>query len=144
MPTIRTAHTVWEGNLFEGTGQTTLDTSGLGTYDVTWKARSEDANGKTSPEELLAAAHSACYSMAFSNELDGAGFKAERIETSSAVGFQPGKGVTGSELTVTAKELARVADELGTAAAEDLLGRLGIDPAASADHLTPVKVQEQG
>lgn len=103
MPTIRTAHTVWEGNLFEGQGQTTLDTSGLGSYDVTWKARSEDANGKTSPEELLAAAHSACYSMAFSNELDGAGFKAERIETSSAVGFQPGKGVTGSELTVTAK-----------------------------------------
>ena len=53
---------------------------------------------------------------------------------------------TGNEqqLTVTAKELARVADELGTAAAEDLLGRLGIDPAASADHLTPVKVQEQG
>ena len=96
MPTIRTAHTVWEGNLFEGKGQTTLDTSGLGTYDVTWKARSEDANGKTSPEELLAAAHSACYYMAFSNELDGAGFKAERIETSSAVGFEPGKGVTGS------------------------------------------------
>ena len=48
------------------------------------------------------------------------------------------------QLSVTAKELARVADELGTAAAEDLLGRLGIDPAASADHLTPVKVQEQG
>jgi osmotically inducible protein OsmC len=102
MPTIRTAHTVWEGNLFEGSGQTTLDTSGLGTYDVTWKARTEEANGKTSPEELLAAAHASCFSMALSNELDGAGYKATRIETSSAVGFQPGKGVTGSDLTVTA------------------------------------------
>lgn len=103
MATIRNAHTVWQGNLFEGGGETTFDYSGIGTYEVTWKARTEDARGKTSPEELLAAAHSACFSMAFSNELDNAGYKAERIETKSEVGFQPGKGVTGSNLTVTAK-----------------------------------------
>lgn len=103
MATTRTAHTVWQGNLFEGAGQTTFDTSGLGTYDVTWKARSEEANGKTSPEELIAAAHSACFSMAFSNELDSAGYKAEQIETKSEVGFEPGKGVTGSNLTLTAR-----------------------------------------
>ena len=103
MATTRTARTVWQGNLFEGAGQTTFETSGLGTYDVTWKARTEEANGKTSPEELLAAAHASCFSMAFSNELDGAGYKAERIETSSEVGFKPGEGVTGSKLTMTAK-----------------------------------------
>ena len=103
MATIRNAHSVWQGNLFEGAGQTTFETSGLGTYDVTWKARTEEANGKTSPEELLAAAHASCFSMAFSNELDGAGYKAERIETSSEVGFKPGEGVTGSKLTMTAK-----------------------------------------
>ena len=103
MATIRNAHTVWQGNLFEGAGETTFDYSGIGTYDVTWKARTEDARGKTSPEELLAAAHSACFSMAFSNELDKAGYKAERIETKSEVGFQPGEGVTGSKLTVSAR-----------------------------------------
>lgn len=103
MATIRNAHSVWQGNLFEGSGETTFDYSGIGTYPITWKARTEDARGTTSPEELLAAAHSACFSMAFSNELDGAGYKAERIETTSEVGFQPGEGVTGSKLTVTAK-----------------------------------------
>ncbi|MDQ4489712.1 OsmC family peroxiredoxin [Sinomonas sp. ASV486] len=111
MPTIRKAHTVWQGNLFEGSGQTTLDTSGLGTYDVTWKARTEEANGKTSPEELLAAAHASCFSMAFSNELDGAGYKAERIETSAEVGFKAGEGITGSQLTVTAQVPGIAQDE---------------------------------
>ena len=69
MAATRTAHTVWNGNLIEGAGNTTLDSSGLGTFDVTWKARTEQSGGKTSPEELIAAAHSACFSMAFSHEL---------------------------------------------------------------------------
>jgi osmotically inducible protein OsmC len=103
MATIRTAHTVWKGNLTEGSGQTTLDSSGLDTFDVTWKARSEDANGKTSPEELIAAAHSACFSMAFSNGLAGAGYTAEEIRTQAEVDFVPGTGITTSKLTVSAK-----------------------------------------
>ncbi|GHG41374.1 peroxiredoxin [Sinomonas cellulolyticus] len=103
MATIRNAHTVWNGTLMEGSGQTTLDSSGLGTYDVTWKARSEDANGKTSPEELIAAAHSACFSMAFSNGLAEAGYTATEITTKAAVDFVPGKGIQTSKLTVTAK-----------------------------------------
>ena len=57
MPTTRTATTRWEGSLFEGAGKTTLQSSGLGTYDVSWPARAEEPNGKTSPEELIAAAH---------------------------------------------------------------------------------------
>ncbi|WP_334172011.1 OsmC family protein [Sinomonas sp.] len=103
MATIRTAHTVWNGTLMEGSGRTTLDTSGLGTYDVTWKARSADANGKTSPEELIAAAHSACFSMAFSNGLAEAGYTADEINTRAEVDFVPGKGITTSKLTVSAR-----------------------------------------
>ena len=64
MATTRTSKTHWEGSLMEGAGQVTLESSGIGTYDVSWAARAEEPNGKTSPEELIAAAHSACYSMA--------------------------------------------------------------------------------
>ena len=73
MATTRTAKTHWEGSLFEGAGRVTLESSGLGTYDVDWPARAEAPGGKTSPEELIAAAHSACFSMAFSKALDDAG-----------------------------------------------------------------------
>jgi len=99
MPTTRTASTVWEGTLFEGAGRVTLDSSGLGTYDVNWPSRAEEANGKTSPEELIAAAHSACFSMAFSNGLAQNGTPATSLQTSAAVEFTPGTGITGIKLT---------------------------------------------
>ena len=67
MATTRTSKTHWEGSLTEGAGQVTLESSGIGTYDVSWAARAEEPNGRTSPEELIAAAHSACYSMALSH-----------------------------------------------------------------------------
>ena len=73
MPT-RTARTAWTGTLEAGEGQVELTSSGLGTYDVSFPKRSADsANGFTSPEELLAAAHSACYSMQLSAELGAGG-----------------------------------------------------------------------
>ncbi|MFJ6278852.1 osmotically inducible protein OsmC [Arthrobacter subterraneus] len=102
MATVRAAHTVWSGDLFSGSGQVSLDTSGLGTYDVTWKARAEEAEGKTSPEELIAAAHSSCFSMAFSLALSEEGKTAERINTRAEVDFQPGEGITAIRLTVQA------------------------------------------
>ena len=102
MAATRTAHTVWNGDLFEGSGNTTLDSSGLGTYAVTWKARAEQSEGKTSPEELIAAAHSSCFSMAFSLALSQAGFTVEEINTKADVTFVPGTGITGSHLTVNA------------------------------------------
>jgi osmotically inducible protein OsmC len=102
MAATRTAHTVWNGDLFEGSGNTTLDSSGLGTYAVTWKARTEQSEGKTSPEELIAAAHSSCFSMAFSLALSQAGFTVEEINTKADVTFVPGTGITGSHLTVNA------------------------------------------
>lgn len=118
MAATRTAHTVWNGNLTEGSGNTTLDSSGLGTFNVTWKARTEQAEGKTSPEELIAAAHSACFSMAFSNMLAQAGHTPDEVHTQAAVTFVPGTGITGSHLTVSAKipgiteeEFQRIAGE---------------------------------
>ncbi|MCX5375213.1 OsmC family protein [Streptomyces sp. NBC_00091] len=103
MATTRHAHTIWEGNLLQGKGVVTLDSSGLGSYDVSWPARSEAANGKTSPEELIAAAHSSCYSMALSHALDGKGTPPTRLETKADVTFQPGEGITGIHLTVEAE-----------------------------------------
>jgi osmotically inducible protein OsmC len=100
MATTRNATTVWQGSLMEGSGQVTLESSGLGTYDVSWPARSEEPNGKTSPEELIAAAHSSCFSMALSNGLAKGGTPPDRLETSAAVTFQPGTGITGIHLTV--------------------------------------------
>ncbi|GAA4850263.1 OsmC family protein [Kitasatospora terrestris] len=100
MATTRTAHTEWQGNLLEGKGEVTLDSSGIGTYPVSWPARSEEPNGKTSPEELIAAAHSACYSMALSHALAGAGNPPTALHTKADVTFQPGTGITGVHLTV--------------------------------------------
>ena len=100
MPTTRHASTHWEGTLFEGAGKVTLEDSGIGTYDVSWPSRAEDANGKTSPEELIAAAHSSCFSMALSNGLAKAGTPATSLDTRAAVEFTPGTGITGIQLTV--------------------------------------------
>lgn len=100
MVATRTATTRWEGSLFEGAGRVTLDSSGLGTFDVSWPARTEEPNGKTSPEELIGAAHSACYSMALSNMLAKAGTPPQALVTRADVTFQPGEGITGVHITV--------------------------------------------
>jgi lipoyl-dependent peroxiredoxin len=102
MATTRKATTHWEGNLLEGKGNVALESSGVGTFDVSWPSRAEAANGKTSPEELIAAAHSSCYSMALSHGLAQAGTPPQQVETSAEVTFQPGTGITGIHLTVTA------------------------------------------
>lgn len=103
MATTRTAKAHWEGSLLEGAGQVALESSGIGTYDVTWASRSQDANGKTSPEELIAAAHSTCFSMALSHALAGADHTPESIDTTADVTFQPGEGITGIKLSVNGK-----------------------------------------
>jgi lipoyl-dependent peroxiredoxin len=100
MATTRNATTHWEGSLTEGAGQVTLQSSGIGTYDVSWAARSEEANGKTSPEELIAAAHTSCFSMALSGALAKAGTPPTSLDTSAEVDFVPGTGITEIRLTV--------------------------------------------
>lgn len=100
MATTRTAATRWEGSLTEGAGKVTLESSGIGTYDVSWPARSEEPNGKTSPEELIAAAHSSCFSMALSAALAKQGTPPTSLDTRADVTFQPGEGITGIHITV--------------------------------------------
>jgi osmotically inducible protein OsmC len=100
MSTTRTAQTHWEGNLAEGAGKVTLESSGIGTFDVSWPARAEEPNGKTSPEELIAAAHSSCFSMALSAGLSKAGTPPTTLDTKADVELTVGTGITGIHLTV--------------------------------------------
>lgn len=98
------ASTNWQGDLASGAGTTTLETSQLGNFPVHWKARAEEGeSGTTSPEELLGAAHATCYAMAFSNGLAENGTPPTTVDSSAKVSFVAGEGVTGIELTVTAK-----------------------------------------
>ncbi|MET9297337.1 OsmC family protein [Streptomyces sp. NPDC003077] len=118
MATTRTAKTHWEGNLLEGKGTVALESSKVGTYEVSWPSRAEQANGRTSPEELIAAAHSSCYSMAFSHGLAGKGYTVEKVDTQADVTFQPGEGITGIVLTVRAT-VPGLSEEDFQAAAQD-------------------------
>jgi osmotically inducible protein OsmC len=112
MAATRTAKAHWEGSLLEGAGQVSLESSGLGTYDVTWAARTEpEASGRTSPEELVAAAHSSCFNMALSNILAKAGHAPESLDTTADVTFVPGEGITGSKLSVNGKVPGLDADQ---------------------------------
>jgi lipoyl-dependent peroxiredoxin len=103
MATTRNATTHWQGSLLDGAGRVSLDSSGTGTFDVTWASRSQEPAGRTSPEELIAAAHSSCFSMALSHALSQNGNAPDELETSAAVTFQPGEGITGIVLTVTGR-----------------------------------------
>jgi len=112
------ATTVWNGSLMDGSGTVSLDSSKVASFPVNWKARSEGSDSVTTPEELLGAAHAACFSMAFSNALAQAGTPPESIQTTAAVTFQPGTGITGSHLLVSARvpgiseeEFERLANE---------------------------------
>jgi osmotically inducible protein OsmC len=102
MATDRRADVTWNGGLMDGSGTIRSTTSGaLGELPVSWAARSEDkTGGKTSPEELIAAAHAACFSMALSNGLAKAGTPPDELKTSATVTFQPGEGITKIALTV--------------------------------------------
>jgi osmotically inducible protein OsmC len=102
MATDRRADVTWKGSLIDGSGTITKTTSGaIGEQPVSWAARSEDATGgKTSPEELIAAAHAACFSMALSSGLAKAGTPPDELQTSATVTFQPGEGITKIALTV--------------------------------------------
>ncbi len=100
----RRADAVWTGSLAQGSGEVSLRSSeAAGPLPVTWASRTERSNGKTSPEELVAAAHAACYSMALSHALSEAGTPPEKLETSVTVTFKEIEGgwKTGSsEITV--------------------------------------------
>jgi lipoyl-dependent peroxiredoxin len=97
----RTANVTWTGSLTEGSGRIESVGSGVfGPLDVTWASRTEEPAGRTSPEELIAAAHASCFSMALSNGLAQAGSPPDRLRTSATVTFVPGTGITKIALSV--------------------------------------------
>jgi len=104
MAAVRTATVTWQGSLAEGDGTVSAGTTGLFTdLPVSWASRTEQPDGRTSPEELLAAAHAACFAMAFSAELGRAGYTAEELHVEAEVTFDKLEGgwtVTASALTV--------------------------------------------
>jgi osmotically inducible protein OsmC len=133
--TTRKANTQWKGSLMEGAGQVTLASSGLGTYDVTWPSRAEEPNGKTSPEELIAAAHSACFSMALSNGLAQKGNAPEQLDVEAAVEFVPGKGITGIHLTVQG-QVPGIDNDAFVAAAQDAKANCPVSQALTGTTIT--------
>ena len=116
MATTRKASAVWDGDLLNGAGKVSLDSSGIGTYPVSWPARSAEPNGVTSPEELIAAAHSTCFAMAFSNGLAKAGTPPTQLRTSAEVDFQPGVGITEIRLHVRGEVPGMSAEDFAAAA----------------------------
>ncbi len=118
MATDRTASVVWQGDLMNGSG--TIEPVGSGAFgplDVSWASRAEEPNGRTSPEELIAAAWASCFAMALSNGLAKAGNPPEKLETSATVTFQPGEGIVRGALTVRGTVPGMDADAFGAAAA---------------------------
>src|SRR5260370_6049913 len=117
MAAVSRADAVWEGDLMSGKGRVNVASGTFPEFPVTWADRADRAHG-TSPEELIAAAHAACFSMAFSNGLAKAGHHPERLNTTAEVEFVPGKGITSSTITVRghihgldAKEFQKFAEE---------------------------------
>jgi lipoyl-dependent peroxiredoxin len=101
MATERRAEVTWQGSLMDGSG--TIESVGSGSFgplDVSWPARTEDQGGDTSPEELIAAAHAACFSMALSHALAQEGHPADHLSVSAVVTFQPGEGIQRSVIDV--------------------------------------------
>ena len=122
MPT-RSARTTWTGGLQDGTGTVELVSSGIASYEVSFPRRAaEEAGGVTSPEELIAAAHSACFAMQFSGVLGAAGGSGQSLDVDAQVSLGPdpagGFRITGSKLTVrgsadgvTAERFAELAEQ---------------------------------
>jgi osmotically inducible protein OsmC len=135
MATTRIAHTIWEGELLKGSGVISFDSSGIGQYPVSWPSRAEQANGKTSPEELIAAAHSSCFCMALSHGLTGAGTPPTKLEAKAEVTFQPGEGITGIHLTVQG-EVPGLDEEGFEAAAEDAKKNCPVSQALAGTTIT--------
>jgi lipoyl-dependent peroxiredoxin len=117
MATDRRADVVWQGSLMDGSGRIETVTSGaIGGLDVSWPSRSAEPDGKTSPEELIAAAHATCFSMALSHGLAQEGHAPDRLDTSATVTFQPGEGITKIALTVRGQVPGLDADAFQAAA----------------------------
>ena len=143
MAAVSRAEAVWEGDLVNGKGRVKVASGTFDEFPVTWAARAERTHGGTSPEELIAAAHAACYSMALSNGLSKAGHHPERLTTTAEVEFVPGTGITTSTITVRghihgleAEEFQKFAEEAkeGCPVSQALKGNVELKLNAELDH----------
>jgi lipoyl-dependent peroxiredoxin len=118
MAAERTAQVSWSGNLLSGTGKIEFTGSGaLAGADMTWASRSEpDEDGRTSPEELIAAAHASCFSMALSHGLAQDGHPPDRLNVKATSTFVPGTGITAMKLDVTGRVQGMSEEEFRSAA----------------------------
>lgn len=112
--TVSSAQAHWEGSLMEGQGEIEFLSSAMGSVEVDWKSRAGEGGHTTTPEELIAGAHSACYSMALSHALAGNGTPPASVDTKAEVTFVPGQGITGILLTVKASVPGLSAEDFAT------------------------------
>jgi osmotically inducible protein OsmC len=116
------ASTAWNGDLAAGSGMVEFASGGIVNSPVSWASRTEAANGKTSPEELIAGAHSSCYAMAFAHTLTTGGNKPEHLFVTSTVDLQPKDGggfqVVSSALQVRGKVPGLSQDEFAQIAVQ--------------------------
>jgi len=127
-----TASVTWSGSLLEGGG--TIERVGSGVFGglpVTWAARTGEESGKTTPEELIAAAHASCYSMALSHGLAQGGNPPDNLETSATVTFVPGTGITKIALAVRGS-VPGIGEDAFLAAAEDAVANCPVSKALAA------------
>lgn len=144
MAAISRADAVWEGDLTNGKGRVKVASGTFPEFPVTWASRAERTHGGTSPEELIAAAHAACYSMALASGLAKAGHHPERLTTTAEVEFVPGTGITTSTITVRghihgldAADFQKFADEAkeGCPVSKALKGNVELKLKAELDHV---------
>lgn len=138
MSVVSTATASWAGTLTDGSGTTTLVSSGLGSFSTSWKARSEGSSSVTTPEELLGAAHAACYSMAMSNVLGERDLVATKIDVRAKVTFVPGEGITRIGLSVNA-EIPGISPEDFAGLAEEVKGACPVSQALAG---TSIELEE--
>ncbi len=135
MASVNTAQAHWEGSLFEGSGRVELVTSGVAAFDVSWGARAESGAGTTNPEELIAAAHATCFSMALSNMLAKNGTPPASLDTRADVTFVPGTGITTSHITVVGRVPGLDADQF-TAIAQTAKAECPVSKALAGVEIT--------
>ena len=129
----RRAHATWEGDLKRGVGHFDLESSHtIEGQEVTFGSRFEEPGGKTSPEELIAAAHASCFSMALAHGLAQAGNAPDELRTSATVTFQPGEGITRIALTVEGR-VPGLDEQAFRAAAEDAKANCPVSKALAVE-----------
>ncbi len=143
MAAVSKAESTWRDGLADGRGEVRVASGAFPPFEVTWAARAERKGELTSPEELLAAAHAACFSMALSNGLGQAGHPPQQLDVSAEVTFQPGEGIKSSVLTVRGR-VAGLDEAEFRAAAEDAKANCPVSKALAGTEISLAEARLEG